>query len=248
MANRSIQITEQLYDYMIANSVREPEMLAELRAETAKLPMAMMQIAPGAGAVHGPAGAADRRQADRRGRHLHRLQLACHGARAAARTRSITCCDISEEYTAIARNYWAKAGVADSIDLRLGPAAETLQAMLDDGARATSTSPSSTPTRRTTRPTTTWCCRCCGRAACIAIDNVLWGGDVADPEREDEETEAIRRINTESACRRARGCQPGADRRRPDPGEETPLNISLLGADIPAARKCAANSDCRHSP
>ena len=122
MANRSIQITEQLYDYMIANSVREPKILAELRDETSKLPMAMMQIGPEQGQFMALLvrliGAKNIVEV---GTFTGYSSLAM--ALALGKDAHITCFDISEEYTAIARKYWAKAGVADRMELKLGTAA-----------------------------------------------------------------------------------------------------------------------------
>ena len=77
----------------------------------------------------------------------------------------IIACDVSEEYTARARQTWREAGVEDKIDLRIAPALETLDALIAGGQAAPSTSPSSTPTNRTTRTITSarWCW--CGAAA-----------------------------------------------------------------------------------
>jgi caffeoyl-CoA O-methyltransferase len=193
MANRSIQITEQLYDYMIANSVREPKILAELRAETAKMPMAMMQIGPEQGQFMGLLvkliGAKNILEV---GTFTGYSSLAM--ALALGKDARFTCCDISEEYTSVARKYWAKAGVADRIDLKLGPAAETLTGMLKGSkgkidfafidADKTNYETYYDLALQLLRP-----------GGLIAIDNVLWGGDVANPKKTDEDTEAIRRIN-----------------------------------------------------
>lgn len=193
MANRSIQITDRLYDYMIANSVREAPILAELRAETAGMPHAMMQIGPEQG-------------------QFMALLVRLMGARnivevgtftgysslamaLAAKDARITCCDISEEYTAVARRYWARAGVADRIDLRLGPAAKTLEGMLADGARGKVDFAFIDADKTNYARYYELILEMLRPGGLVAIDNVLWGGEVADPAVNDQDTVAIRGVN-----------------------------------------------------
>lgn len=193
MANRSIQITDTLYDYMIANSVREPQILAELRAETAKLPHAMMQIGPEQG-------------------QFMALLVRLIGARnivevgtftgysslamaLAGKDVRITCCDISEEYTAVARRYWAKAGVADRIELKLGPAATTLQALLDGGAKGKVDFAFIDADKTNYERYYQLILELLRPGGLVAIDNVLWGGEVANPAITDKDTVAIRSLN-----------------------------------------------------
>ena len=107
----------------------------------------------------------------------------------------IVCCDISEEYTAVARRYWKEAGVADRIDLRLGPAKETLAKLLaTDG-------PGSHDLAFIDADKTGYdayyeaCLQLLRPGGIIAIDNVLWSGRVADPAVTDADTAALRALN-----------------------------------------------------
>jgi len=194
MANRSIQITEPLYDYMIANSVREPKILAELRAETSKLPLAMMQIGPEQGQFMALlVRLIDAKNIVEVGTFTGYSSLAM--ALALGKDAHITCFDISEEYTAIARKYWAKAGVADRMELKLGPAADLLQAMLDKGAKGKIDFAFIDADKTNYETYYELVLQMLRPGGLIAIDNVLWGGDVANPKKKDEDTQAIRRIN-----------------------------------------------------
>lgn len=107
----------------------------------------------------------------------------------------VTCCDISEEWTAIGRRYWEEAGVAGRIDLRIAPAADTLQSLLDAGRAGTydfafidadkaNHSLYYERTLELLRP-----------GGVAAVDNVLWGGSVVDAQADDEDTCAIRAFN-----------------------------------------------------
>jgi len=194
MSKRTIELSDSLYDYLLSVSLREPEVLARLRAETAERRNAVMQIAPDQG-------------------QFMRLLAELIGVRRAIEVGTFTgysalsvalalppegrliACDISEEYTAVARRYWAEAGVADRIDLRLGPAVATLDALIAEGGAggydfmfidADKTSYDAYYERGLTllRP-----------GGIVLIDNVLWDGKVADPACDDEDTEAIRALN-----------------------------------------------------
>ena len=194
MANRPTALTDRLHAYLVEVSLREPPLLRELREETAGLPEAIMQISPEQG-------------------QFMRLLVELIGARRAVEIGTFTgysalcvaeamgpegrliACDVSAEYTAMARRYWARAGIAERIDLRLGPAVATLDHLLAGGAAGSidfafidaNKSDYDAYYERTlalVRP-----------GGLIAIDNVLWDGSVADPKIDDADTNAIRALN-----------------------------------------------------
>jgi len=194
MANTSIGLPPDVHDYLVKHGVREPELLRRLRDETLAIPQHNMQIAPEQGA-------------------LLALLVELTGAKrcleigtftgysslivalAMPPDGTIVCCDVSEEWTAVARRYWAQAGVADRVDLRLAPALETLDALLADGAEGTFDF-AFVDARKSEYPDyherVVQLLRSGGLAA---YDNVLWGGAVADDSKQDADTLAIRRLN-----------------------------------------------------
>ena len=129
MTNRSISLTDSLYEYLLSVSLREPDLLRRLREETAALPNARMQIAPEQGQFM---ALLVRLMGTRRclevGVFTGYSSLAV--ALALPDDGRIVACDVSEEWTAVARRYWQEAGVAHKIELRLAPATETLDSLL----------------------------------------------------------------------------------------------------------------------
>lgn len=194
MSNWSIGLTQQLTDYLAATGLHEPEPLAALRARTAELGNAsMMQISPVQGAFMSMlvkiTGA---RRLLEVGTFTGYSALAC--ALALPDDGRIVACDVSEEWTAIGRDAWAGAGVADKVDLRIGPAVETLaglraageppfdQAFIDaDKENYDAYYEASLTLVRS--------------GGLILIDNVMWSGAVADPAKNSESTLAIRALN-----------------------------------------------------
>ena len=185
-------ISEALRDYMLSVSVREPEVLGRLRAETAPLEGAGMQIGPEQGAFMALLvelmGA---RRTLEIGVYTGYSTLVV--ALALPAEGRVTACDRSEEWTAIARRYWAEAGVAEKIDLRLGPALETLDELLAQrraydfafiDADKENYDAYYERALELVRP-----------GGLIAIDNTLWGGRVIDPQVSDADTQAIRALN-----------------------------------------------------
>jgi predicted O-methyltransferase YrrM len=132
MSNRSIGLEPALYDYLLSASLREPAALARLRAETAGHPRVNMQIAPEQGQFMALLvklmGA---KRCIEVGVFTGYSSLAV--ALALPPTGRIVACDVSEEYTQIARRHWEAAGVAGRIDLRIAPALDTLDGLLEAG-------------------------------------------------------------------------------------------------------------------
>lgn len=193
MANRTLEVTDGLHDYILRH-IREPKLLAELREETSRHPLANMQISPEQGQfLSFLVAATGVRRAIEVGTFTGYSALCV--ALALPADGKLIACDISEEYTTIARRYWAKAGMADRIDLRLAPAVETLDRLLEEGQSgsfdfgfidADKSSYDSYYERvlALLRP-----------GGVLVVDNVLWGGDVADPEKKDADTISIRALN-----------------------------------------------------
>jgi len=189
-----LPIDDRLYGYILANWLRETPLMRRLREETAGMPMSVMQISPDQGQFMALlAELIGARTALEIGTFTGYSALAV--ASVMGPQGRLVCCDISEEYTAVARRYWQEAGVADRIDLKLGPALATLDALLAKGdagkfdfafidADKTNYDGYYERALRLVRP-----------GGLIAIDNVLWDGAVADPSKTDEDTVAIRQLN-----------------------------------------------------
>ncbi len=194
MASRTLQMTDRLYDYMLAASLREPPLLAELRAETAKLPMAAMQISPEQGQFMAfLVEAIGARRTVEVGTFTGYSALCV--ALALPPGGKVIACDISEEYTAVGRRYWSRAGVADKIDLRLGPALDTLGRLLAEGGAGSIDFAFIDADKREYDGYYEAVLRLLRPGGVVAVDNVLWGGAVADAAQQDDDTRAIRALN-----------------------------------------------------
>jgi len=194
MANRTIDLTDRLYDYLLKVSLRESPLLAELRAETAKLPDAVMQISPEQGQFMALLveliGA---RRAIEVGTFTGYSAL-CVASALPARGKLIAC-DISKEYTSVGRPYWERAGVAGKIDLRLGPALGTLRSLLAEGAAGSFDFAFIDADKKEYDGYYEAILELLRPGGLVAIDNVLWGGAVADSRKRDADTVAIRTLN-----------------------------------------------------
>jgi predicted O-methyltransferase YrrM len=198
MARRSINLTDPLHEYLVENSVREPDVLARLRAETKPLEMSMMQISSEQG-------------------QFMRLLVELIGAKRTIEVGTFTgysslavalslpadgrivACDVSREWTDIARRYWAEAGVAGKIDLRLAPARDTLDAMIAAGEAGRYDFAFIDADKKNYDTYYERCLQLVRAGGPLAIDNVLWNGKVIDRSVDDEDTRAIRALNAKIA-------------------------------------------------
>jgi len=194
MDRHNIDLTDALYDYLLEVSLREPPLLARLREETKELPRSVMQISPEQG-------------------QFMALLVELMGARRILEIGTFTgysalvvalalppdgrivACDVDEDTTAIARRYWAEAGVADKIDLRLGPAVDTLDALLAGGGAGSFDFAFVDADKENYDAYYERGLALLRQDGLMVIDNVLWSGAVADPQRQDENTRALRALN-----------------------------------------------------
>ena len=132
MSSRTINLSDELYEYLLAVSVRETEVQRKLRAETAALPMSMMQISPEQGQFMAMlARLIGARNAIEVGVFTGYSALSV--ALALPGDGRLVACDVSEEWTSVGKRFWKEAGVDAKIDLRLAPALETLDGLIAEG-------------------------------------------------------------------------------------------------------------------
>jgi caffeoyl-CoA O-methyltransferase len=132
VSRRTLALTEELYRYLLDRSLREPPVMKRLREETAASPRAEMQIAPEQGQFMALlARLIGARRALEVGVFTGYSALAV--ALALPEDGRLVACDVSEEFTAVARRYWREAGVEGKVDLRIGPALETLEGLVAAG-------------------------------------------------------------------------------------------------------------------
>lgn len=194
MTNRSISLTDSLYEYLLSVSLREPELLRRLRQETATLPNARMQIAPEQGQFMALlARLIGARRCLEVGVFTGYSSLAV--ALALPDDGRIVACDVSEEWTAVARRYWAEAGVAHKIDLRLAPALETLESRLAAGEAGSYDFAFLDADKESYPHYYELLLELVRPSGLIVVDNTLWSGRVADPDDTAVTTTALRRFN-----------------------------------------------------
>jgi caffeoyl-CoA O-methyltransferase len=194
MSNRSIPLTDALYEYLLSVSLREPPLLLDLREETAALPQARMQISPEQGQFMALlARLIGARRCVEVGVFTGYSSLVV--ALALPDDGRIVACDVSERWTAIARNYWQAAGVDHKIDLRLAPALETLDALLADGQRSTFDMAFIDADKSQYLAYYERALELLRPGGLVLVDNTLWSGRVADLEVSDADTVALRHFN-----------------------------------------------------
>lgn len=194
MTNKSLNMGDRLYDYLLSVSLREPEVLLKLREETARHPMSQMQIAPEQGQFMALLvqlmGATKTLEVG-----VFTGYSALSVALALPESGQVVACDVSEEFTAIARRYWEMAGVTNKIDLRIAPAVETLDQLLAEGQAETFDFAFIDADKSNYGTYYEQALQLVRPGGLILIDNVLWSGRVADGQVQDTRTEAIRAFN-----------------------------------------------------
>ena len=194
MSKMSIDSDPKLYEYLVKVSSRESDLKRKLRKETAALPDGRMQISPDQGqfmALLAKLIGATRT-----------IEIGTFTgysawcvAEALPEDGRLIACDVSEEWTSIGRGYWKEAGVDGKIDLRIAPAAETLDRLLAEGAAETFDFAFIDADKANYDGYYERCLKLVRRGGLIVVDNALWGGQVMDESFQDEDTIAIRALN-----------------------------------------------------
>ena len=194
MTNKSIGLDDRLYDYLLSATLREADVLADLRAETMSHAQSRMQIAPEQGQFM-----ALLVQLIGAKKTLEIGVFTGYSALAVAMALPddgrIIACDVSEEHTAIAQRYWEKANVAHKIDLQIAPALETLDGLINNGEQETFDFAFIDADKSNYDAYYERSLQLIRPGGLIAIDNTLWYGRVADPEVQDNRTKRIRTLN-----------------------------------------------------
>ncbi|NVK37342.1 MAG: class I SAM-dependent methyltransferase [Gammaproteobacteria bacterium] len=194
MTKQTLNVDDQLYQYLMNTSSRQSDLLKALADETASDPLARMQISPEQG-------------------QFMALLVKLMGARNIIEVGTFTgyssicmaqnmirparliCCDVDEYWTAVAERYWQQAGVDDICDLRLAPALETLNGLISEGQQRRFDLAFIDADKENYDAYYEACLRLIRPGGLILIDNTLWGGRVADVHVQDVDTQAIRQLN-----------------------------------------------------
>lgn len=193
MSSASIGLDDRLQQYLLDVSLHEPEACTRLRERTLEMRDSMMISSPEQ--VQLLALLCKMLNA-RRGLEIGtftgyttlRLTLGLPELR-------MTCCDISEEFTAIAREHWVVTGVDERVDLQLGPADKSLEKLLADGQAGKYDFAYIDADKGGYRTYVEYCLQLVRAGGLVMLDNVLWSGLVADPSADSEDTEALRDVN-----------------------------------------------------
>ena len=194
MSNTSAFVQEDIHNYILSVTLREPELLQRLREETASHPMSRMQIAPEQGQFMAllvqMLGAKKTLEIG-----VFTGYSSLSVALALPPDGKIVACDVSEDWTNVARRYWKEAGVEHKIDLHLAPAVETLSQLLADGEAGTFDFAFLDADKDNYDTYYELLLPLLRPGGTIAIDNVLWSGRVIDSEVNDADTVALKELN-----------------------------------------------------
>jgi len=187
-------VPEGVERYVSSEITRETRLQRRLRAETSALPHAGMQISADQGAFLALLARTIGAQ--------HALEIgtftgysALAVAAALPHDGKLICCDVNEEWTNIARRYWAEAGLAERVELRLGPAIDTLTTLLRTGSEGAFDFAFIDADKPAYDAYYEACLKLLRPGGVIALDNMLWSGSVADPHAHDADTDALRSLN-----------------------------------------------------
>lgn len=194
MANQTLFLTEELYKYMLSMSLRDREIFRRLREETSRDPMARMQTSPEQGQFMSllvrMIGAT---RALEVGVYTGYSSLCV--ALALPPEGTLVACDVSEEWTSVARRYWEEAGVSSKIQLHLAPALETMDTLLKDGQAGRFDFAFIDADKENYEGYYERALKLLRKGGLMAIDNVFWSGRVTDPQTTDRDTLAIQALN-----------------------------------------------------
>lgn len=196
MSRAMTPVDDRLYQYLVNHSVREPDVLKALRDETHQLGgAAAMQICPEQGQL-----LAMLVQMIGAKRIIEIGTFTGYSSTAMALAlpddSHLTCCDVNDEWTTIAKKYWQQAGVADKVSLKLAPALETVDALIANGQQNSFDLAFIDADKANYSNYYEGCLKLVRPGGLICVDNVLWDGLVADPEITNNQTTSIRALNT----------------------------------------------------
>lgn len=194
MSNQTINVTDEIYSYILDVSLREPPILAELRRRTADHPRMTMQISPEQGQLMALlvrlSGA---RRCLEIGVFTGYSSLAV--ALALPDDGRVVACDVSEEYTLMARDFWSRAGVEDKIQLHLAPALETLDDLLAQGQAGAFDFAFIDADKGNYLGYYERSLELLRPGGLIAVDNTLWSGRLVAPAADDADSIALDAFN-----------------------------------------------------
>ena len=195
MSSHTIELTDVLHDYLLRVGTRESAVAKELRAKTLTATRAhRMQISPEQGAFMALlVRLLGVKRAIEVGTFTGYSALVV--AEALPDNGRLIACDVSEEWTVVGRPFWQRAGVAEKIDLRLAPAAETLDGLLAAGDAGAFDFAFIDADKANYDTYYERCLALLRTGGVVGIDNVLWGGRVANEKADDADTQAIRALN-----------------------------------------------------
>lgn len=196
MSNRTLNLDERLYAYLLQHSLRETDTMQRLREVTAQQEWSQMQIAPEQGQFMALLvellGA---KRIIEVGTYTGYSALCM--AQALPEDGQLICCDVSEEWTSIGQDFWQQAGVAERIQLHIAPALDTLQQLLEQG-EAGQFDMAFIDADKTNYPQYyEQCLQLLRPGGLLLLDNMLWDGAVANPENQEESTQVLRALNTQ---------------------------------------------------